>query len=127
LKSIRKYFFTVAVLLFIARQATPIGKAITDGFRSVIDLSGTWQFSIDNNYQGMVQKWFLNELNDHIQLPGTMDTNRKGFLNKATTTMHLNRVYKYEGAAWYRQEVWIPQNWRDEHIQLEMVFNYQSQ
>lgn len=96
------------------------GKAEPNSFRTTIDLSGNWQFALDANNEGITQKWFLNGLNDTIHLPGTTDLNRKGYLNKDTTTMHLNRVYKYEGVAWYRKEVDIPSDWNNEHIQLEL-------
>lgn len=89
-------------------------------FRKTIDLSGTWQFSLDADSRGIEKKWFLNELSDSVQLPGTTDLNRKGILNRDTSTMHLNRVYRYEGAAWYQKEVFIPEDWKNEHIQLVM-------
>ena len=90
----------------------------TENLRKLIDLSGNWQFSTDANDQGIAERWFLNELNDSVQLPGTTDSNLKGFQNHDTTTMHLNRVFKYEGAAWYRKEVLIPEDWKNSHIQL---------
>ncbi|MFY9153545.1 MAG: sugar-binding domain-containing protein [Prolixibacteraceae bacterium] len=91
-----------------------------DQFRKSINLSGTWQFSLDTDNRGIEENWFMNEFNDSVQLPGTTDINRKGIQNHDTTTMHLNRIYRYEGAAWYRKEVFIPENWANEHIQLVM-------
>lgn len=86
--------------------------------REYIDLKGQWQFGIDTADIGIQQKWFLLDLNDSISLPGTTDLNKKGYLNKDTTTLHLNRVYKYEGVAWYRKKITVPENFRDKHIQL---------
>jgi beta-galactosidase/beta-glucuronidase len=83
-------------------------------------LAGTWQFSLDTADVGIQQKWFLTDLADSVYLPGTTDINHKGFLNTDTTTGHLNRVYKYEGAAWYRKRVVIPENLRNKHIQLSL-------
>ena len=87
-------------------------------YREYIDLKGEWQFALDYSAVGIEEKWNLSDLNDSIQLPGTTDLNHKGFLNKDTTTMHLNRVYKYEGPAWYRKKVVIPKNYEGKHIQL---------
>jgi len=86
--------------------------------RGIIDLQGKWQFAMDADNVGSAQNWFLKDLQDTITLPGTMDENGKGFLNKDTTTMHLNRVYKYTGAAWYRKTVVIPADFKNKHIQL---------
>ncbi|TAG56908.1 MAG: beta-galactosidase [Cytophagales bacterium] len=86
--------------------------------RTIIDLQGIWQFSLDTANIGEDQRWYLSNLNDSIKLPGTTDLNQKGFLNLDTTTMHLNRVYKYEGVAWYQKKIVIPENFKDKHIQL---------
>ncbi len=88
--------------------------------RTEIDLSGNWQFKLDTANVGERQKWFLNTFNDTISLPGSMDENHKGFVNKDTTTMHLNRLYKYEGAAWYKKVVNIPVSFRDKHLELSI-------
>lgn len=87
-------------------------------YRTSIDLKGQWQFALDTANIGMEQKWYLSEFQDSIKLPGTTDLNQKGFLNRDTTTMHLNRVYKYEGVAWYRKRVVIPKSFKDKQIQL---------
>lgn len=87
-------------------------------YRTDVDLQGQWQFALDTANIGLKQKWYLSDLSDSIQLPGTTDLNQKGFLNCDTTTMHLNRVYKYEGVAWYRKRVTIPESFRDKHIEL---------
>ena len=47
-----------------------------------------------------------------------MDLNKKGFLNHDTTTLHLKRLYRYEGPAWYRKKIVIPAEFKDRHIQL---------
>jgi hypothetical protein len=86
--------------------------------RLVVDLSGTWQFALDTADVGIEQKWYLTELDDSIDLPGTTDSNRKGFVNTDSTTQHLNRQYLYEGPAWYRKRVVIPEDFRDRHVRL---------
>lgn len=87
-------------------------------FRHYIDLKSTWQFALDTSDHGITQKWFAMDLGDSINLPGTTDLAARGFLNKDTSTGHLNRLYKYEGAAWYRKKIIIPDNFRDKSISL---------
>ena len=74
-----------------------------------IDLSGTWQFSLDR--QQLVHPDYI--LTETVRLPGTTDTNRKGDpLTKKDETTHLSRPYSYKGRAWYKREVVIPEAWR---------------
>lgn len=86
--------------------------------RLQIDLQGKWQFALDTAMIGEEKKWYLSDFVDTIDLPGTTDSNQKGFKNNDTTTLHLNRLYKYEGAAWYRKEIIIPEDFENKHIQL---------
>ena len=87
-------------------------------YRSRLDLSGEWQFALDADNAGVSEEWFAGNLSDTVLLPGTTDSNQKGFLNSDTTTLHLNRVFKYEGPAWYRKTVHIPSDFEGKHIQL---------
>lgn len=89
-------------------------------YRQSISLGGNWQFALDTAYVGESQEWYLTDLPDAVQLPGTTDSNKKGFLTKDTTTLHLTRLYHYEGAAWYRRLVEIPASFQDKHIQLSL-------
>ena len=94
--------------------------------REYINLSGQWQFELDTANIGIEKNWHSFNLNDSIILPGTTDLSRKGFLNRDTTTLHLNRVYKYEGAAWYRKKVFIPQELDGKRIILHLERTKQS-
>lgn len=107
-----KYIFVILSIAFLSCHSQK------EQFRTYLDLDGQWQFALDSGNTGIMQKWYLSDLNDSILLPGTTDLYQKGYLNKDTTTMHLNRVYKYEGAAWYRKKVVIPESYRDKHVQL---------
>ena len=86
--------------------------------RQRIDLKGQWQFVLDTAKAGVAGEWFKKDLSDKILLPSTTDLSKKGFLNKDSTTMHLSRVYRYEGAAWYRRKVTIPKSFFSKHIRL---------
>ncbi|MFZ5939607.1 MAG: sugar-binding domain-containing protein [Bacteroidota bacterium] len=86
--------------------------------RTRLALDGWWLFSTDPSDSGIADKWYLMDFSDSIPLPGTMDLSRKGYLNTDTTTMHLNRIYRYDGAAWYRKKISIPESFRGQHIEL---------
>lgn len=88
--------------------------------RQSINLAGQWQFALDVENVGIHENWYNKELNDVLHLPSTTDLQQKGFLNHDTTTMHLNRLYTYEGPAWYRKHITIPPDCQDKHIQLVM-------
>ena len=104
------------LLLIPILSCTPIA----DRSDAVMYSSGEWQFALDRSDEGIAEKWYQDDLEDTVKLPGTTDTNRKRIRNRDTTTMHLNRLYRYEGAAWYRKIVMIPEDYRDRRIALVM-------
>jgi hypothetical protein len=91
-----------------------------ENLRMVYDLSGTWQFSTDYDDEGISGKWYLKNFTDSILLPGTLDENKKGRQNTDTTDIHLNRIYRYYGPAWFKKEINIPTEWEGKHIELIM-------
>lgn len=109
---IMKHGYLILLIAFFACNAPK------KEYRANLDLSGQWQFALDTAKVGVNQQWYLSDLSDSISLPGTTDSNKKGFLNSDTTTMYPNRVYKYEGIAWYRKKVVVPENFKDKHIEL---------
>lgn len=107
-----KNIYLIFLLIYVSCNSNK------EDYRARLDLEGAWQFSLDSLNIGMEQQWYNSNLNDVVKLPGTTDTNQKGIHNKDTTTMHLNRVYTYEGVAWYRKKVVVPKNFNNKHIQL---------
>ena len=103
-----------ATAFSFAQSGTTDDKSI----RARLDLKGQWQFALDSANKGIQEQWFLKDLHDQVSLPGTTDLNKKGYYNRDTTTMHLSRVYKYEGPAWYRRKVTIPKDFKGKHISL---------
>jgi beta-galactosidase/beta-glucuronidase len=101
----------VSPILYILHEDVDVKETI-------IDLSGTWRFALDTANVCIQQKWYGVDINDLIALPGTTDLNRKGFVNIDSTTHRLNRQYIYEGPAWYRKGVLMPQDFREKHIRL---------
>ena len=82
-----------------------------------IDLSGTWQFTLDR--EGSVKPG--DAMTETVMLPGTTDTNLKGdpIVDKTETT-HLSRPYSYKGRAWYKRTVEIPKSWEGEPVYLTL-------
>jgi len=107
-----RFLIYIFFALLISCQQTP------PKYRTQIDLSGEWQLALDSLNLGEQENWFSSDLAETVQLPGTLDENKKGRENTDITTMHLNRIYTYEGAAWYRKKVTIPENLKDKNLQL---------
>ena len=113
-----------------------------------IDLSGKWQFAIDENDVGETEEWYAQDLSETVQLPGSMMTNDKGFIPDLKTpwtgsiydsSFYFNPALEkyrqagdvkfpfwltpnkyYRGAAWYRKEITIPNNWLEKRIVLHL-------
>ncbi|MDR3472128.1 MAG: hypothetical protein P4M09_10605 [Devosia sp.] len=66
-------------------------------------LEGTWLFALDPQKHGTTQRWFEADLNDTIQLPGSVDEAQKTPLTTTRTMAHLSRRHPYVGQAWYRR------------------------
>ncbi len=113
----KKKFYVAIIIAFLSSILFG-GGSKKQFVRESIDLSGVWQFQLDPENAGIEQKWFDKNLIDSIFLPGTTDSNKKGFLNTDTTTLHLNRKFMYEGAAWYRKKIIVPEIFKNKHIEL---------
>ena len=110
----------ITLLLF----AACLGAQAATQDKVCIDLSGTWQFALDNERNLSPNHPFT----DTIQLPGTTDTNRKGNANhKLDETTHLSRNYWYKGKAWYSRTVEIPASWRGRPVYLMLERTKPSQ
>ncbi len=81
-------------------------------------IAGTWKFCLDEEKQGINQKWYKEQLQDHIQLPGTTSEHQKGGYNTAREVAHLTEAYPLNGYAWYQREIEIKTEWANKHIQL---------
>jgi len=111
-----------------------------------ISLQGTWQFKIDEQDQGIKQKWYQQQFAETVKLPGSMAGNLKGdditLKTKWTGTIYDSSFYfnphlakyrqasniklpfwltpakHYVGVAWYKRDVNIPKNWNGKRIVL---------
>ena len=81
----------------------------------VIKLNGTWQFCLDEHSTVKPTDSFT----DVVTLPGTTDTNRRGWeLKNFNETTHLSRRFSFVGKAWYQKNVTIPKEWKYKTIRL---------
>ncbi len=82
---------------------------------STVDLSGTWEFTLDP--EGTIQA--DAPFGETIELPGTTDLAGKGVEPGAEVeTARLTRRHSYAGKAWYRRTVDIPRAWKEEELIL---------
>lgn len=92
----------------------------------IISLEGEWQFALDSTDIGLTEKWYTQNLPDHIFLPGTTDDGQKGTANSLQPAitkpqiLYLTRKHNYVGPAWYKKEVTIPSNWKEKNIHLKL-------
>jgi hypothetical protein len=113
---------------------------------NVLSLSGEWAFRIDSLDRGLQEKWYNQEFNETVVLPGSMAQNGKGeevSLKTAWTgdivdssyftsdryakyrrpgnikiPFWLKPVKYYKGPAWYQKEIRLPAKWRDKRVTL---------
>lgn len=120
-----------------------------------LDLSGNWDFSLDEGNKGLTEKWMNKPLSDTFRLPGTNDDNLKGH-DISLTTKFTGSIYDsswyynprlekyrradnikvpfwlthnkyYQGPAWYAREIQVPSDWKGKLVRLFMERpHYQS-
>jgi hypothetical protein len=82
-------------------------QAIAQPVRERLSLEGTWQFHLQDS-----------AFKETVNLPGTLEENKKGHYVTRPTTNFLNQTYKYEGAAWYKKEIVIPASFTNKQVTL---------
>ena len=92
--------------------------AVDAGHRETICLHGDWRFRLDPDGRGVEERWFADELDDTVALPGTTDENHKGEKTGERCEDRLSRVWRWIGAAWYQKKITIPESWADKRITL---------
>lgn len=84
------------------------------------DLSGTWNFCLDAEKNGIAQGFFTQDLKDTIELPGTTALAKKGIPNEKREIEFLTEVYPFEGYAWFSRKVSIAPEEVGQHLELFM-------
>ena len=93
-----------------------VNSAMADG--ATLSLAGTWEFRLDPDDVGVTEKWYAQQFDDTVQLPGTTDENHKGIKKDEQCIDRLSRVWYWKGPAWYQRQVTIPDTWADKQITL---------
>jgi len=134
-------FFTVIILLLCTCSKFTGGE-------NKISLAGEWSFRIDTAEVGVQQEWYKQQFTEKVNLPGSMNTNGKGFdvdINTPWTGSMWNRAWYeskdyekyrekgntkvvfwlqpdkyYTGVAWYQKEITIPSAWKEKQMVLTL-------
>ena len=85
---------------------------------AALSLNGTWAFKLDPDDTGESEHWFLNTLEQTIQIPGSWEEQGFGFPPKSRLLSGWTKLCEYEGAAWYSRTVEVPVEWSDQTITL---------
>lgn len=113
-----------------------------------VSLAGEWRFALDRQNTGVTEKWFDQNLDGRIQLPGALQN--QGFGDDISTntqwtggsaverwlTLPQYEKYRqpgnikipfflqpekhYTGAAWYQRDIEIPADWQGRRIVLTL-------
>lgn len=105
---------SLILFLFVVTLSCTIQKKVE------LDLSGTWKFKTDSLDAGVTQKWFLQELSEPIQLPGSMALNGKG--------EPVSNRTKWTGGIWAKRDsglTWLDDpNYKPYLQEREVLFPY---
>ncbi|MEO6004738.1 MAG: sugar-binding domain-containing protein [Opitutus sp.] len=115
---------------------------------ATVSLQGRWRFAVDRENRGITERWFERQLDDTLDLPGsmpgqgrgdpvTLDTPWMGSLfDKAFFTEARFAEYRkpgdikipfwlqpdhyYAGVAWYQRDIEIPSAWANRRVVLSL-------
>jgi len=135
----QKFAYIIVLVTMLAACQKPT-------IQQKIDLAGTWKFAMDPSDKGFAESWFNQTLTDTLKLPGSLTSNGKGdditlktpwtgqivdssYFKKPEYAKFrepgnikipfwLQPVKYYKGAAWYQKEVTIPEDWKEQFVEL---------
>ncbi|AHG02402.1 hypothetical protein HALLA_21085 (plasmid) [Halostagnicola larsenii XH-48] len=81
-----------------------------------ISLSGPWTLHLDPDDDGPVRDPAGDDVDGTMYLPGTTDEYGYGEEVDESPRDHLQRTHRYEGPAWYRRTVSVPESWADKRV-----------
>jgi hypothetical protein len=115
---------------------------------NTINLAGTWRFQLDPQDCGIAYRWFNHDLEQRIELPGSLQAqgygddvtlNTRWIGDIADRSYYTDPRYEpyrqpdyikvpfwlqpdkhYRGAAWYQREIVVPEEWRGRRITLTL-------
>lgn len=134
---------TIVVVLLLGMHIA--ARAISP---EAIDLSGDWRFRIDPENRGLDAGWYREVLPDTVRLPGSLNENGIGnevnpdtpWTGTITSRMWhdeerfapyrepgntkilfwLQPDKHYIGAAWYQEDIEIPESWRGKQVMVRL-------
>jgi len=134
--------------LFLAAAVISVIFSCSRDQQSGISLAGEWQFAMDPEDVGIIEKWNEKGLPETINLPGSMEENGKGYNITLETQwtgdirnpewykhpdyapfhnpenvrfpFWLQPDKKYTGAAWYQKSFDIPVGWEENPVFLNL-------
>jgi hypothetical protein len=140
----KKTCFYLAAIMILAGSC----NTRTEQSENIIDLSGEWKFAIDSLDRGIDESWYMKDLRETVNLPGSMTENGKGDDPSLTTDwtgtivdssyfydkryakyrepdnfkipFWLKPVKYYKGPSWYQKNVQIPEIWKGKRIMLSL-------
>lgn len=116
-----KNLIKLTACVLIAGACAACSHQLPTDTRSRISLEGQWGFMLDTTDTHSMAQQLSATCTDSLGLPGTTDTNRKGFYNPdMSQTMALSREYQFEGKALYKKTIEIPESWNQTSIRLFM-------
>ncbi|RKD88877.1 sugar-binding domain-containing protein [Halopiger aswanensis] len=85
-----------------------------------ISLAGPWDLRLDAEYDEYVEDLSDDAVDGTVYLPGTTDEYGYGEDLAEGGRNHLHRTYRYEGPAWYRRTVSVPDQWKHKLVTLTL-------
>lgn len=89
----------------------------------VLDLSGAWRFRLDPERSGLEDGFAKADLDDsewdRIIAPYAWGWERLGY-DRDNPDFRGRNNKPYNGNAWYRKQVFIPERWRDRDLELDL-------
>lgn len=77
--------------------------------RELKELSGLWEFKVDKNDEGYIEKWFETGLKDTIQMPVNASYN---------DLTQDSSIYNHIGDVWYERKFYVSGSWKDQRVVL---------
>jgi hypothetical protein len=120
----RVFILSIAVFIYLfpdhcySRTSCPVSDKSQEGTVQKISLAGFWKIRLDSFNIGVHERWYLDDFEDVINLPGTTDENKMGIYKDEWRDDRLSRVYYWKGPAWYQYEITIPEKWKNKQINL---------
>src|SRR3954466_7531515 len=106
----------IAVVLLLVSLLMTVRATYAE--EMIQSLAGHWRFAIDRDDKGIDRRLFARELDDQIDLPGSVDEAKKVDNSDQPNVNRLYRPHLFIGVAWYQRDIDIPAAWQDRQVKL---------